>query len=98
VNETQVRILGRIAEAIDRQRRDGTASHELFNATWGLISAAEVHGTPDGDAVEALYEAASRADDARQPWMPAGHRGTDAAVDAALDGLRAWAVDLRPDD
>lgn len=98
MNETQIRILGRIADEIDRHRCDGTASHGLFNAIYGLISAAEVHGTPDGAVVEALYEAASSADDSRQPWMPAVNRGTDADVDAALDRLRAWAVDLRPED
>ena len=90
----QARFLSRIADEIDRHRRGETTLLQLFNNVWGLITAAEIQGTPEGAEVEELYLAASGADDLRHSWIPPEHRTTDSDVDAALERLRDWALGL----
>jgi hypothetical protein len=97
LNETQTRILRRIADHIDAYRAGQASSVTMLNDIWGLISAAEVRGTPEGHEVESLYYAASVADDARQPWIPTEQRTTDAHVQAALQRLRDWALSVDHD-
>lgn len=94
IQEHQARILSRIVDEIDRHRRGETTALQLFNNLWGLITAAEVQGTPEGAEAEDLYLAASGADDSRHSWIPSEHRTTDSDVDAALERLRDWASRL----
>lgn len=98
LHEHQARILSRIADEIDSHRRGETTAVQLFNNLWGLITAAEVEGTPEGAEVEELYLAASGADDLRHSWIPPAHRTTDSDVDAALERLRDWALAKRHAD
>lgn len=98
MHDHQVRVLSRIVDEIDRHRRGEATALQLFNNLWGLISAAEVQGTPEGAEVEELYLAASGADDLRHPWIPHEHRTTDSDVDAALERLRDWALVKRQAD
>lgn len=90
----QARILARIVDEIDEYRAGRRASSTLLNNIWGLITAAEVERTSEGERVGDLYFAASAADDARLISMPVEVRGTDADFEAALDRLRAWAAVL----
>ena len=92
VLEHQARILGRIADEIDTYRNGGRSAERLLNNIAGLIGAAEVQRTVEWARVEELYYAASNADEARNAWMPAEHRTTDADFEAALDDLRSWTV------
>lgn len=90
----QRRVLSRIVGEIDRYKESEASSLTVLNNIWGLITAAEVDRTVEGEDVRDLYHAASAADDARRAWMPVEARGTDGDLEAALDRLRAWAVTL----
>jgi hypothetical protein len=94
MNEHQRRVLSRVADEIHRYRDGRVSAVSAFNNIWGLFEAA---GLPEGatrDQFLELYYAATTADDARQPWMPAG-LGTDAEFDAALTRLQQWARAVR---
>jgi hypothetical protein len=67
---------------------------ELLNNTWVLLEAAEVREPAERDQFMSLYYAVNIADDARQPWMPAG-LGSDEHVNVALVGFEAWARSIR---
>ncbi len=90
----QRRILGRIADEIDDYRHGRRSMLELLNDAWGLFEAAELRDPADRTQFMDLYYALSIADDADQPWMPAG-LGSVERTRAALDALDAWAVVLR---
>jgi hypothetical protein len=81
----QQRILGRIVDEIDAYRDGRRTLIELLNNAWGLFEAAELQA-PERDQFLDGYYAVSTADDANQPWMPAG-LGSDEAVAAALDSF-----------
>lgn len=89
MNALKMRVLGRIADEIDRYRAGTIAAIPMFNNIWGLFEAAELSGADREDFLH-LYIAASSADDARDPSMPGG-LGTDADFDAALSRLADWA-------
>jgi hypothetical protein len=97
LNEAQARTLGSIVDLIDAYRGGRSSAVTMFNDMWGLIAAAEVRGTPEGDEVEALYYAASTADDARQAWIPVEQQTTDVDVEEALGKLRTWALSVDRD-
>ena len=81
----QRRILGRVIDKIDSYRGGQRSLVELLNDAWGLFEAADLQEPERGQFLDAYY-AVSLADDANQPWMPAG-LGSDAAVAAALDAF-----------
>ena len=88
------RILARIADEIDSYRAGEASAVTLQNNIWGLITAAEVERSPEGEQVRDLYYAASDAFDAQQSWMPPEHRTSAADFEAALEELRTWATSL----
>jgi hypothetical protein len=99
VNEHQIRVLGRIADEIERYRAAeqssaGSSLVSLLNRIWGLYTSAEVRDSDARLTFERLYYALSTEDDMLQPWMPAGHGSKDRVL-RALDDLYAWAADLR---
>jgi hypothetical protein len=96
VQAHQRRILGRIADEIESYHAGRQSMVDLLNASWALYLAAELRDA-DRDEFENLYHAVSLANDANQPWIPAG-MGSDAEVREALAPFDAWAVALRDDD
>ena len=90
----QRRILGRIADQIESYRDGRQSIVALLNNAWGLYEAAEIRDPEERDRFMALYYALSSADDANQPWMPAG-LGSDEDVREALVPFEAWATELR---
>ncbi len=90
----QRRILARIADEIDTYRDGRQTMLEFLNNAWALFEAAEVREPAERDRFMFLYYAVSTADDARQPWMPAG-LGSDEQVNVALVGFEAWARSIR---
>jgi hypothetical protein len=89
VNEHQRRVLGRVADEIDRYRAGETTAMTALNRSWGLFEGAELPAGQDRDDFLELYYDATAADDAREPWMPVG-LGTDAEFEAALSRLADW--------
>ena len=90
----QARILARIADEIDSYRAGEATAVTLQNRIWGLVTAAEVERSPEGEQVTDLYNAASNAFDAQQSWMPPEHRTSATDFEAALEELRTWATSL----
>ena len=89
VNDYQRRVLGRVADEVDRYRAGQIPAITALNNCWGLFEAAQLPVGQDRDDFLEFYYEASTADDARQPWMPAG-LGSDAAFEAALSRLADW--------
>lgn len=89
MNDHQRRVLGRVADEIDRYRAGQTPVITALNNCWGLFEAAELPLGQERAEFLAFYHDVSTADDARQPWMPAG-LGSDAAFEAALSRLADW--------
>jgi hypothetical protein len=69
----------------------------LLNNVYGLVEAAELRDDQPRQRFLDLYYALSSADDARQPWMPAG-LGSDQDVEVALAKLEAWATAIQASD
>ena len=90
----QRRILGRIADEIASYHDGRQSMVALLNNAWGLFEAAELRDPEEHDKFMALYYALSSADDANQPWMPAG-LGSDENVREALAPFEAWTTELR---
>ena len=93
----QRRILGRIADEIASYHDGKRSLVDLLNNAWGLFEAAELRDPGERDRLMALYYALSNADDANQPWMPAG-LGSNENVRDALIPLEVWALGLRDGD
>jgi hypothetical protein len=89
VNEHQRRVLGRVADEIDRYRAGQMTAMTALKRSWGLFEAAELPDGQDRDDFLGLYYEATAADDARQPSMPVG-LCADADFEAALSRLAAW--------
>jgi hypothetical protein len=99
LDEHQIRVLGRVADEIERYRAAeqsfaGPSLVSLLNRIWGLYTAAEVRDTDARLTFERLYYALSTEDDMLQPSMPAGHGSKDRLL-RALNDLYAWAADIR---
>lgn len=70
---------------------------ELLNNAWGLFEAAELRDSDARDRFMDVYYALSSADDAHQPWIPAG-LGSEEEVQATLRDFEEWARAIRDRD
>lgn len=93
----QRRILGRIADEIESYHAGRRSLIEVLNNAWGLFEAAELRDPDERALFMQLYYALTSADDANQPWMPAG-LGSDEGVREALAPFEAWAIAMRDGD
>lgn len=97
VDEHERRVLASIADEVDRHRAGDISLQRLLENVWGLFEAAEVRERTVRVAFEDRYRRLTEADDARQPWMPAG-LGSASEVDEALDELHGWSLAFRDAD
>jgi hypothetical protein len=97
VEPHQRRILARVADEIAHYRSGQLPIQRLLNNVYGLFEAAELRDAQPRSGFLDLYYALSSADDARQPWMPAGLR-SDQDVEVALANLEAWATAIQASD
>lgn len=89
-----IRVLGRIADEVDRFRDGQQSMFELLNRSWGLFTAADVRDDAAVSEFMAAYYALSAADDANQPSTRAEF-GSDQAVESALLAFQAWATRMQ---
>jgi hypothetical protein len=88
-----IRVLGRIADEVDRFRDGRQSMLELLNRSWGLFTAADVRDDAAVREFMSAYYALSAADDANQP-STAGP-GSDQPVESALLAFQTWANRMR---
>jgi hypothetical protein len=90
MQEQERRVIGRVLDEIGRYREGSQTMLHLLNHCWGLFEAAEMRNPDDRDQFLAAYYALSTANDANQPWMPAG-LGSDQDVETALAKFEEYA-------
>ena len=96
----EARVLGRVADEIERYHEDGQGSQPhltvVLNRIWGLFAAAEVRDPTLREEFEHRYHTISAMHDALNKSMPAETRSWGAQhVDAALKDLHDWAATIR---
>jgi hypothetical protein len=90
----QQRILGRVADEIERYRSGQASLRGLLTNVWGLFAAADIPESREREEFLELFYELNSEDDARQSWMPPGI-ASDERLDATLTELEAWAVAVR---
>jgi hypothetical protein len=90
----QRRVIGRVLDEIQSYRDGRQSMLQLLNRCWGLFEAAELRDPDDRDQFLDVYRALSGADDANQPWTPAG-LGSDKDVETALVRFEEYARAFR---
>jgi hypothetical protein len=94
VEPYQRRIMGRVADEIERYRSGQESLDQVLANAWGLFTAADLRDSSEREEFLRLFYALDTEDDLRQPWMPAGFASDD-RLGAALIELEAWAGALR---
>jgi hypothetical protein len=93
MNEHQRRVWERMVESIDSYRAGRVNLGKLVSDLRGLMGAADLH---DESLIDAFWNHEAPIDmelELRtEPWAPADS-ASDAGLDRAIEGFRAWALD-----
>jgi hypothetical protein len=85
------RFRAAIVDEIDTFRAGRTTAVQMLNRTWAMFDAADFLSEAERDEFMDVYYVATSADDARQPYMPAGI-GSDEEFEEAVEQFREWAL------